>query len=455
MFIKGWKDNKGDSEEEKMTSNKTWFTILFFVLALSIFSGVSYGIETVSAANVRFTLVRVIPDPVEPGKTFDILMQLDNLYQDQISNVKVAFADKYPFYIDQSDTRIREFASIEKGGSVSFRFKLRVDDSAVQENNSIRFLYQSNKDTGGLYSQDVRVNIQSVSSAVGIASVTVTPQEITPGGYGSVKVAIRNDALSLIKDLSLKLDLSSSAIPFAPSQSTTEKRIRQLLRGESADVVFDVVALPDAEAGVYKVPIILTYSDELGKGYNKTDIIGVVVGGVPELSVQVDKSTIYISKEQGKVILRLVNKGFVNVKFLDVKISQSNDFKLLSNPETYVGKIESDDFETLEIEIAPKKYQNGNLIIPLILDYKDANNKPYHQEINVSVVVLSKKEAGVNGGFGFVGFLIGLVVVVFLVIEFRAFRKKSPHWSVFYFPLYLVKVIFGPILRLFRRKHKK
>lgn len=438
-----------------MTSNKTWFIILFFVLAISTFSVGSYAIETVSAANVRFTLVRLIPDPIEPGKTFDVLMQFDNLYQDDLRNVKITFLDQYPFSIDQSDVRTRDFGLIDKQSSVSFRFKIKVDETALQGNNTLKFLYQSNKDTGGLYSQDIRINIQSVSSALGIASVSVTPDQISPGDGGAVKVTLRNDAFSLIKDLSVKLDLSGANTPFAPSQSTTEKRIRQILRGESVDVTFDIIVLPDAEAGVYKVPVTLSYSDELGKTYNKSDLVGLIVGGAPDLSVQVDKSTVYTSKEQGVVTLKLVNKGAINVKFLDVKIGQSNDFKLLSNPETYIGKVDSDDFETLEVKLLPKKYQNGNLIIPLILDYKDANNKPYHQEINVPVHVLSKKEAGISGGFGFVGFLIVLVVIVFLVIEFRAFRKKSPHWSVFYFPLYLVKVIFGPIVRLFRRKHKK
>ena len=438
-----------------MIKNKIFIVFFVFVLFFTAASKISFGLETVSASNVRFTLVRVIPDPVEPGKTFDILMQLDNLYQDQISNVKITFNDQFPFYLDQSDTRIREFGSIEKGSSVSFRFKVKVDETAVQGTNKVKFLYTSNKDVAGLYSQEITVNIQSVSSALGISSVNITPEQITPGGSGVVKVTLRNDAPSLIKDLSLKLDISSAIIPFAPSQSTTEKRLRQLLRGESVDVSFDVIALPDAESGIYKVPLILSYSDELGKNYNKTDIIGIIIGGVPDLSVQLDKSNLYTSKEQGKITFRIVNKGFVNVKFLDVKVVQTQDFKLLSNPETYIGKIDSDDFETLDIEVVPKHYQDGNLIVPLILDYKDANNKEYHQEISVPVKILSKQEAGIGGGFNFIGFLITIVIIIFLVIEFRAFRKKSSHWPVFYFPLYLVKVIFGPIVRFFRRKHKK
>lgn len=431
---------------------------LFLLLFLGVFSQNVSAIETVSSANVRFTLIRVIPDPVEPGKTFDILMQFDNLYQDDLKNVKVTFVDQYPFYIDASDIRTRDFASIDKQSSVSFRFKIKVDESAVQGNNTLKFLYQSNKDAGGLYSQDIRVNIQSVSSALGIASVKVTPQEIAPGEIGQVTVTLRNDAFSLIKDLSVKLDISGVSTPFAPTQSTTEKRIRQILRGESVDVDFDIIALPDAEAGVYKVPVSLSYSDELGKTYNKSDLVGIIVGGAPDLSVQVDSSSVYTSKEQGVVTLKFVNRGFVNVKFLDIKVIQTEDFKLISNPEVYVGKVESDDFETIDIELIPRRYKDGKLIIPMVLDYRDANNKPYHKELDVSVNILSKKEAGVgNSGFGLIGFLITLVIIVFLIIEFRAFRKKSPHWSVFYFPLYLVKIIFGPIVRVFRRNphHKK
>ena len=103
-----------------------------------------------------------------------------------------------------------------------------------------------------------------------------------------------------MEDISFKLDLALSSllskvststvsngdtstiyydsVPFAPINSATEQKIKMMKPGEEKELVFEIMVYPDAEARVYKVPIVLDYRDELERNYTKEDIVGLVVG---------------------------------------------------------------------------------------------------------------------------------------------------------------------------------
>jgi len=52
----------------------------------------------------------------------------------------------------------------------------------------------------------------------------------------------------------------------------------QLGSKETAKIKFNLIADPDAEANIYKVPLKIEYSDELGANYSKNLIVGLIIG---------------------------------------------------------------------------------------------------------------------------------------------------------------------------------
>jgi hypothetical protein len=251
-------------------------------------------------------------------------------------------------------------------------------------------------------------------------------------------------ALSTMRDVTLKLDLTFSnfldkttltatdsvtafnALPFAPIGSSSEQKIYTLGPGEEKTFTYNLIAFPSALSQVYKVPIEINYYDELNTQYTKNDIIGVVVGSKPDISVLVDSTDMVAGAKSGKVTVKFVNKGVTGIKFLDVKLDSGTDFDVTSANEVYIGTVDSDDYETADYSLflkAPATSQK-QITLPVHAQFRDANNNLYNETYNLQLKVINSQENG--SAKSPVGTIVIILIVVGVVYFFwRRGRKKA------------------------------
>ena len=95
-----------------------------------------------------------------------------------------------------------------------------------------------------------------------------------------------------------------------------------------------------------------------------------------------------------------------------------------------MGNIDSDDYETAEFTIFVKSTKEKNIILPLILEYRNANNAGYADKINLELPLYDTSEAkqlGLVKGNGKAGFFVIVLIVVaglFIYRKWRKHRKK-------------------------------
>ena len=179
---------------------------------------------------------------------------------------------------------------------------------------------------------------------------------------------------------------------------------------------------------MYKVPISLHYLDELGKGYSINATIGLTIGAVPDLSITLDDSEIFESGKAGEIVIKVVNKGLTDVKFMNIQLAESDDYRILSTDEFYLGNIDSDDFETAEYNLFIEKSRIKQVKLPLVLEYKDANNNEFKDRIELKLSLYSASEAkkfGLTTSNRFVGIFIIIIVVVAGLFYYRKYKKKK------------------------------
>jgi hypothetical protein len=192
------------------------------------------------------------------------------------------------------------------------------------------------------------------------------------------------------------------------------------------------MAYPDAKSRVYKLPIILTYKDELDNEFTKNDIVGVVVGALPDIYVVIDSSDLVSGKKSGKVSFKFVNRGVTDVKFLDVILKDTEDYEIVSSSEEYIGNIDSDDFESVEFSL----YLNNNkdakksstIDFPLHVDFKDANNVDYTKDITVKYRIYTAEEKGESQSQSAMLIVLAIIIIigVWLVYRWWSRRRKMP-----------------------------
>lgn len=417
----------------KNLKNNIIFVAIFLITFLSmIFTSTNF----VSAGTpaIRVTLVNQDPSPANPGKYVDIKFQIENIGDDIAPGVFIELVPNYPFSLDSNENAQKVIGSMQAGrlgkDSVLVTYKVRVDDKAVQGNNEIEVRYKKSENDAWT-SQKFNVAVENLNYIISIESVNTIPEELKPGEKAKIEIKVKNLGFTTIKDLSLKMVLSAyngnslvNLIPIAPTSSSSEKKIDFLEPNKEETIVFDVIVEPEASSNIYKVPIVLTYYDSLNQEKNINDIIGIIIGSSPELSYQITNSEIISAGTKGKIKIDIVNKGLANANFLNIIPKETKKFNLISTQnEIYIGSIDSDDYETFELEMFVNNNVGEEIEIPFEVTYKDQNNKEYSEDINLPLRIYSPEKAKELGLVKPQSFPFGWIILVIVIIGFIVFRS--------------------------------
>ena len=141
-----------------------------------------------------------------------------------------------------------------------------------------------------------------------------------------------------------------------------------------------------------------------------------------------ERLDVRIAINSGEVTIKFVNKGVSDIKFLYVKIEESDDYELLSSDDSYIGNIDSDDFETADFRLFVESTDKKQVLLPIILEYKDTNNNDYKDSIELALNLYTAAEAkklGLKNENGFVGILIVIIIVAIGLWYYRKQRKNK------------------------------
>ena len=379
--------------------------------------------------DVAVTLISQQPDPAEPGKYVDARFKLDNNGSGEAKDVEAEILLEYPFSLEpgiDATKSIGTLQSMQRGdvGAIA-KYRLRVDENAVEGENEIKIRYRINKEAW-IKPEPFKIKIQTHDAILSVDDVSVDKDTLEQGSSSLVKIKVSNKADSILQDVKARLELGG--LPFATLGSTNEKSIYKIDAKGNYEFDFKILANPEAKSRVYQVPLKIAYSDDLGKSYSRNGTIGIIIGAKPDLSVTLDSYGIFESVDSGQIVVKVVNKGVIDVKFMNVKLMPGDDYTILSNDESYLGNIDSDDYETADFKIFIKKSNKKQAVLPLVLEYKDANNNNFKDNVKLPLKIYSTAEAkklGLIKGDGKTGFVVIIVVIVLGLIFYRRWRKAG------------------------------
>jgi hypothetical protein len=222
-----------------------------------------------------------------------------------------------------------------------------------------------------------------------------------------------------VRDVNVKLNVSETT--FSPIGGGIEKLVGVLLGGEETTLEFKLASLATAESKTYRIPIDISYKDELGTSYSTRDYIGISVGETPSLLVEISSSQITKPNSVGNVEFKIINNGMGDIKFLNVVAENGVFHEIASEPSMYIGTLAGDDSETVDYKIYVGNAQ-GSVQIPLKLTYRDSNNQEYSQTINAQLRIYTNEELAKfgmsNDGTSIWLILIGVAVVGYLAYTY-------------------------------------
>ncbi len=404
------------------------FSIMITALAFTVNGVTQYR----NYHNLNITLVNHEPDPVGPGEVVELRFRVENHGGVAAKDVQVELLPEFPFSLRPGDPAVKNVGTIESlqrgdDGAI-VKYKVIVDKGSPDGEHDIRLRYKSADDADWIVFEPFLVRVQSHIAILSITKVVSVPVSIAPGDKGRVSIELTNYASSLLKDILVKLDLSGTSLN--PSGSANERVVSSIAPQATAKAEFELIANPDAAAGLVKVPLTISYSDVTGKNFSKSNSISLMVGDVPEITIGIERTDIYTKKAVGSVVLRVVNKGTTDVKFLTIKLGQPEHAEIIGTDESYVGNLDSDDFSTSEFKLYVKDAKD-EVQLPVVVEYKDANNNNFRKEEAIPLKLYSGSEAKKisgkgNGSLLWIGALVIAAAGFFLYRRWKK-RKSRQH----------------------------
>lgn len=407
-----------------MKNNKVSIFALMIVFMYIMSSGAYAATET----SLSVSVAKYEPHPVEPGSYFEIWFKIDNIGIDTARDATFILEPEFPFSIDgDAETVIGILNRLE---STMIKYRVNVDNNAVEGTSKLNVKYSADPKTSAMVTESFNIDIRTADADLNIVSMKSEPEQFLPGQKGSAEITVKNTADSTLKNIKVTMDLSSATVPFAPLGKSTTSVIKNMVGGSEETVTFDIITIPGADSGIYKIPLVITFSDNVGNNYTTSEIISLIVGGTPDMLTNVEPDSVFLSGITGDVRVNIINRGLVDVKSVTVKLASTADFDILSNDEIYIGNIDSDDFDSAEFKLHVSPSFSGDLSIPMTMTYMSANNDAFEIEETLLMKVYTTEEAQSLGlvsksSKSFVYLFVFLVVGYFGYKRYKKKHKKN------------------------------
>ncbi|MBU1136586.1 MAG: hypothetical protein ABIG37_01545 [Nanoarchaeota archaeon] len=205
--------------------------------------------------------------------------------------------------------------------------------------------------------------------------------ELFPGQETDLTISVKNTLEEDIEEVSFNLDFTNSV--FTPVGGS-EKNFDEIREDKTKDFNFRIKAGNDASPGDYQIPYKISYKD----GTDKTGTIGIIIKGKAELIVTLNTENNVVGNN-GKILLKIVNVGFADAKFVSVEVSPFG-YVLLSEQKVYIGTIGSDDSDTASFDVI---FNNKNARFSSVIKYRDFDNQEKIENIDLPINIYTTEKA--------------------------------------------------------------
>lgn len=386
---------------------KIIYMILFALVAISAYAQMS---------EVSATILRYEPSPAEQGTVFDVWVQLSNAGT-TAKKVEIKFVPEYPFSLPVGQSAIRKIGTIGATEEVVEKFSIFIDPNAPNGDRTITFWYKYDSDNW--IELDALITLQTQDAVLVVENYEVTPEQVVPGQNFDIKMTLQNQGKIDVKNVDISLELEEK---FSTVGSGTKKRIPIVYAGETAEVGFTLSSATSTSIDLYSIPVSLEFSDTRNQNYNDSVKVSVAVNAEPEIAMTVDSTDFKDKEKPGTVSLKVINKGIVNVKYVNVKLVPTEQYEILSSSnEDYVGNLDNDDFETVDFLIKTK-VPSPRLNVEL--EFKDPYNKNFAQQHQLPLRIITDEDLGKKKS-PVKAIVIGVLVIIGLIIWRRRKSKKK------------------------------
>jgi hypothetical protein len=378
------------------------------ILLLSLFISVTYA----QSPALIITDYTVQPEILTPGELGTVTVTIKNTAVNASADVTdiYLFAPRF-----EHDHKSFEQVGILGGGSstsITFAFTApKVEGIYFPE---IQIVYRPEgslvRDTLR-YPFPVRVNERTAIKEASLEVGKDIPEDIRSGDDFTLSLKLTNRGETAAHDIFVEI----GKVPSIYFNDPGNYYIERLEPEESYEIKLNFKSSENTPIGMITIPINITYKGLSDEEKKQSEIAGIEVIGIAELSISNIK-TDPLNIKQGKdftLLVRIENAGDGDAKSVKATIT---DLPFSGVKEAFLGKIEPDDDSPAVFTLIPGA--SGSFEYPLQISYKDdSGNHTITEKLNLVV--------GGNENNGILNVTIIFILIAFAGIGFYFHSKKK------------------------------
>lgn len=363
------------------------------------------------------------PEKVSPGTSNEMELTLRNLADSYLKNIDVHMdlsSPELPF--GTSDTTSRRVQKIKPGMTKEISYNIHVDENAMNGVFKIPLSLNYENEAGTKFQkQEMSAIVIGGESSL---EVNLLGKQIDEAGEkGLLAFEIVNKGQGLARFVSVKVPESNQYEVL----STDQKYLGNLQPGGYR--VMNVTMYAEEGTQSLNVPLELTY-DNPKAGletetreikvdlYDEGELEKYDIAEDPDLEVGIDRKDIQSAGKKGQLTFRIVNRGEGEASFTSLDIQDTENYEILSPKSNYLGNMDADDYQTVQVDIYSEKGVES-LEIPAKLSYKDSSGELKTEVQNVSVDLYSQEDLNkyqlTSGGFNPI-YAVAIIIIIGLGI---------------------------------------
>ncbi|MGC8816726.1 MAG: COG1361 S-layer family protein [Candidatus Hadarchaeum sp.] len=357
---------------------------------------------------------------LRPGGETTLVLSIQNATPVKIYHVELSFKTGEELSLDPADFYLY---SISPMSSQLTSFKIKASENATPR---VAYVEITAKYRVGSVSADenelkiwVPVVIRS-APLLKVEKVEYDQDPISPGSTVTVSFEVRNYGDGPAKDLVVSLDQSAGTFV----TDLSEKYAGEVAVGGSARLSFRLSINQNLSAGVYSIPILLSYWDETkSQPFSSREFAGMRVYGNINLITTLNAQDKVAAGSSGSMEIKIANAGTMEVQFLQLNVRGSSIFDEITPQSIYIGRLKSDDYDTERIYFKiGKDVAKGTYPVDLELVYQDPFGKQFTEAKTVYLNVLAKED--LNKPFEVPAWQLAIIALVIVIVIYYLWRKR-------------------------------
>ncbi|MCX9009994.1 MAG: COG1361 S-layer family protein [Candidatus Methanoperedens sp.] len=323
---------------------KIIFPVLILLLMTAYTPAVNAGLAGSTVLSI--SLANYDPNPAIAGDTVEVRIGIQNIGGTDVNDLKMEIVPSYPFELVHGESAVQDVGIVQGYQAdstsnikiVTYRMQINKDVPAGSYELKVKYYEQGSTD---VTQKSLYLNVKSRESA---EVIHIDKTALVPGKLSSLKFTINNVGNAPLRDLTFNWENSADII--LPVGGDNTKYIKYIDVGNSSDLEYQVIADTNAQPGLYKLNLYLTYEDSISNQTKKiSTVAGVYVGGETDFDVAFSEST------NDQMSFSVANIGSNPAYSVSVAIPGQPGWRVSGSNSVIIGNLNKGDYTVASFKL--------------------------------------------------------------------------------------------------------